>query len=126
MHAPLMGNYTWGSNDPNFNKVLYKTLRFAPGAIDATVVSTCGRTFTNPNAVGQSLAGDLVHEGASGTKCYVSEPFSDAMPHADILFDMYTHGYNLAEGFNGSSPYICWKDMVIGDPLSAVYALHGN
>ena len=45
-----------------------------------------------------------------------------AMAHADILFDRYTAGYNLAESFYMASQFIHWKDMVIGDPICAPYA----
>ena len=45
-----------------------------------------------------------------------------AMAHADILFDRYTAGFNLAESFYSASWLIRWKDMVIGDPLCAPYS----
>jgi hypothetical protein len=45
-----------------------------------------------------------------------------AMAHADILFDRYTAGFNLAESFYSASRQIHCKDMVIGDPICAPYS----
>jgi uncharacterized protein (TIGR03790 family) len=119
---PLAGYFTWGSNDPNFDKALFKSLAFSPGAIAETVVSTSGRTFENPDAPGQSLVADLIHDGVSGCKGYVSEPYVDAMALPNLLFDRYTSGWNLADSFYASSRYACWKDIVIGDPFCCPYA----
>lgn len=121
----LMGYYSWGSNDVKFDKRAYYRLGFAPGGIAETAVSTSARTFADPNwrATGfQSLIADLVAQGVTGCKGYVSEPGIMAMAHADFLFDRYTAGFNLAESFYMASWYIHWKDMVIGDPICAPYA----
>jgi uncharacterized protein (TIGR03790 family) len=121
-YTHLMGYFSWGSNDKRYDKKAYNSLRFVPGAIAETAVSTSARTFDNPNAPGQSLIGDIVAQGVTGCKGYVSEPFADSIAHADILFDRYTSGFTLAESFYAASPYIYWKDIVIGDPLCAPYA----
>ena len=118
---PLAGYASWGSNDGAFDPVAYKALRFLPGAIAETFVSTGGRTF-RPTKGGQSLVADLVAQGVTGVKGYVSEPFTLALAKADLLFDRYTSGRNLAESFYAASPVTHWKDVVIGDPLCAPYA----
>ena len=118
----LAGYFSWGSNDPRYDKSAYDSLGFLAGAIAETAVSTSARTFENPQAPGQSLIGDLVAQGVTGCKGYVSEPFADSIAHADILFARYTAGYTLAESFYMASQYIHWKDMVIGDPICAPYA----
>jgi uncharacterized protein (TIGR03790 family) len=118
----LMGYYSWGSNDLKFDKVAYNSLGFAPGGIAETAVSTSARTFADPKASGQSLIADLVAQGVTGCKGYVSEPGIAAMAHADILFDRYTAGFNLAESFYMASWHTHWKDMVIGDPICAPYS----
>ena len=118
----LMGYYSWGSNDLKFDKRAYHSLGFAPGGIAETAVSTSARTFADPMAPWQCLIADLVAQGATGCKGYVSEPGATAMAHADILFDRYTAGFNLAESFYMASMHIHWKDIVIGDPLCAPYA----
>jgi len=120
--AGLAGYFSWGSNDSRFDKEAYNSLRFLSGAIAETAVSTSARTFENPNASGQSLIGDMIAQGVTGCKGYVSEPFADSIARADILFARYTAGYTLAESFYMASQYIHWKDMVIGDPICAPYA----
>jgi uncharacterized protein (TIGR03790 family) len=121
-YKDLMGYYSWGSNDLKFDKRAYNSLGFAPGAIAETAVSTSGRTFADPKAPWQSLIADLVAQGVTGCKGYVSEPGIMAMARADILFDRYTAGFNLAESFYSATWLIRCKEIVIGDPLCAPYA----
>jgi uncharacterized protein (TIGR03790 family) len=117
---PVMGYVTWGSNDASFDKAIYRGIRFKPGAIAETFVSTSARRLTFED-VGQSLIGDLIQNGVTGVKGYVSEPYSIALARPDILFDRYTSGFNLAESFYMASPLLKWKDVVIGDPLCSPY-----
>ncbi|MCC6484793.1 MAG: TIGR03790 family protein [Armatimonadetes bacterium] len=118
----LMGYYSWGSNDAHFNARSYHSNTFLPGAIAETIVSTSARTFTKENH-GQSQIGDLIADGITGVKGYVTEPYGTSMARAQILFDRYTRGFNLAESFYMASPFLCWKDVVIGDPLCSPYAV---
>lgn len=118
---PLMGYASWGSNDRRFDAAAYKSLSFHPGAIGETFVSTSGRTF-RPVTSGQSVITDLIAQGITGVKGYVSEPYTFALAKPDILFDRYTGGRNLAESFYAASQFLKWKDVVIGDPLCAPYA----
>jgi uncharacterized protein (TIGR03790 family) len=117
----LAGYASWGSNDEAFDLRTYKRLRFKPGALCETFVSTSGRTF-KPTEGGQSLIADLIANGATGVKGYVSEPYTFALAKPDILFDRYTSGRNLAESFYAASMFLKWKDVVIGDPLCSPYA----
>lgn len=116
----LAGYYSWGSNDYSFDRDGYKALTFLPGAIAETAVSTSGRTFW-PTTTGQSLIADLIAGGVTGVKGYVSEPYTIALCPADILFDRYTSGFTLAESFYMATPFLKWKDIVIGDPLCKPY-----
>lgn len=118
----LSGYSSWGSNDPKFDAAAYHRLKFVPGALAETFVSTSGRTF-NPTKGGQSLIADLIQQGVTGVKGYVSEPFTFALCRPSILFDRYTSGYNLAESFYAASPVIKWKDIVVGDPLCRPYPM---
>jgi len=117
---PVMGYVSWGSNDPAFDMNAYRAIRFLPGAIAETFVSTSGRTF-RPVTGGQSRIADLVAQGVTGVKGYVSEPFTSALANPDILFDRYLRGFTLAESFYAASRMVLWKDIVIGDPLCAPY-----
>jgi uncharacterized protein (TIGR03790 family) len=118
----IMGYYSWGSNDGSFNTASYRSLQFRPGAIAETAVSTSARTF-NYTQGGQSLIADLIAQGVTGVKGYVSEPFAVALCRAHLLFDHYTRGRNLAESFWSATPFLQWKDVVVGDPLCAPYSL---
>ena len=117
----LMGYASWGSNDGKYIAGNYQSLRFSPGAIAETAVSTSARTFL-PTTGGQSLIADLIEARVTGAKGYCDEPFLLAVASPTILFDRYTRGWNLAESFYAASRFVGWEDIVIGDPLSAPYA----
>jgi uncharacterized protein (TIGR03790 family) len=118
---PLAGYCSWGSNDGKYNVETYRKLRFKPGALAETFVSTSGHTFNKIDKWWQSLIVDLINQGVTGVKGYVSEPYTFALARPDVLFDRYTSGYNLAESFSMASPMLKWKDVVIGDPLCRPY-----
>lgn len=117
----LMGYASWGSNDGQFDVNGYKALRFAPGAIAETAVSTSGRTFL-PTSGGQSLIADLIDARVTGAKGYCDEPFLPAIASPTVLFDRYSKGWTLAESFYAASRFVGWEDIVLGDPLAQPYA----
>ena len=112
----LLGYVSWGSNDRHFNVEAYHSLRFTPGAICETAVSTSARTFL-PTQGGQSLIADLIAQGVTGAKGYTDEPLLQAVASPSILFDRYTQGWTLAESFYAASRFVSWEDIVVGDPL---------
>jgi uncharacterized protein (TIGR03790 family) len=125
---PVVGYSSWGSNDPaNARRRL--GLSFVPGAIGALYVSSDARTFTEPppawkptggsprNGASPSLAGDLVRDGLTGVGASVSEPYLDGTLRPDVLFPAYLSGFNLAEAFYLSMPYLSWQSVIVGDPL---------
>lgn len=117
----LMGYASWGSNDGKFSVENYKSIKFAPGGIAETAVSTSGRTFLTTSG-GQSLVADLIDARVTGVKGYCDEPFLPAIASPTILFDRYTQGWTLAESFYAASRFVGWEDIVIGDPLAMPYA----
>lgn len=117
----LAGYSSWGSNDPKFDAKAYSLLRFAPGALAETAVSTSARTFL-PTTGGQSLIADLISARVTGVKGYCDEPLLQAVASPTILFDRYTNGWTLAESFYAASRFVGWEDIVIGDPLCSPYA----
>ena len=116
----LIGYVSWGSNDKHYNADAYHSLRFVPGAICDTAVSTSARTFL-PTHGGQSLIADLIAQGITGIKGYTDEPLLQALASPSILFDRYTKGWTLAESFYAASRFVGWEDIVIGDPLCRPY-----
>ncbi len=117
---PVIGYVSWGSNDARFDTSAYHAIRFLPGALAETFVSTSARTF-GPIVGGQSRVVDLIAQGVTGVKGYVSEPYTFALANPEILFDRYVHGFTLAESFYAASRMVFWKDIIIGDPLCAPY-----
>ncbi len=124
----LMGYYSWGSNDQSYSQESFNKLRFEPGSIAETAQSTSAYTLTSKRdpARKRSFVVDLVAQGVTGVKGYVYEPYTIALAHADILFDRYTHGYNLAESFYAASSFVHWRGLVLGDPLCAPYRGNGE
>ncbi len=118
--GPVMGYCSWGSNDHEFVPDNYQAVRFKPGAIAETFVSTSARTL-KPVTSGQSVITDLIAHGVTGVKGYVMEPYTLALARPNILFDRYTSGFNLAESFSMASPVLKWRDVVFGDPLCRPY-----
>lgn len=119
-NEPVAGYASWGSNDGAYKRDVYNKVRFKPGALCETFVSTSAFTFSKREHW-QSLIADLIEQGVTGVKGYVSEPFTFALARPQILFERYVSGYNLAESFYMASPVIKWKDVVIGDPLCSPY-----
>ncbi|MGH9410986.1 MAG: TIGR03790 family protein, partial [Vicinamibacterales bacterium] len=127
-----------GSNDPSI-RIRDFNLKFVPGALAAEYVSSDARTFRQPPASWhpgsgddsdgaaqfggspQSLIGDFIHAGVTGTAGHVNEPYLDATIRPDILFPAYLSGADLAEAFYAAMPYLSWQTVVIGDPLCAPF-----
>jgi uncharacterized protein (TIGR03790 family) len=123
----LLGYFSWGSNDERswgghdfYSTNAYLSLYFAPGALSDTAVSTSARTFL-PTTGGQSLMTDLIAHGLTGAKGYTDEPLLQAIASPTIVFERYTAGYTLAESFYAASHFVCWEDVVVGDPLCCPY-----
>ncbi len=133
----VLGYYSWGSNDPA-NHVRRYGLRFVPGALAATFVSSDARTFQIPpdswvpgsdwndkktwfGGSPQSLSGDLIREGATGVAGHVAEPYLQSAVRPDILFSVYLAGFNLIESFYLALPHLSWQAVVVGDPLCAPF-----
>ncbi len=112
----LLGYFSWGSNDPKYSDKAYQSLRFLPGSIGDTAVSTSARTFL-PTSGGQSLITDLIAHGITGVKGYTDEPLLQAIASPSVTMDRYTSGFTLAESFYAASRFVGWEDVVIGDPL---------
>ncbi len=113
----LLGYFSWGSNDPKYTEEAYHSLRFAPGSICDTAVSTSARTFL-PTTGGQSLIADLIAQGVTGVKGYTDEPLLQAIASPSVALDRYFSGFTLAESFYAASRFVGWEDVVIGDPLA--------
>jgi len=128
---PVLGYFSSGSNDPS-NHFRRLGLKFTNGALAGMFVSTDGRTFVEPPAEwvpggrsgpgADSLAGDLIREGVTGVVANVAEPYFDATARPQVIFPAYLSGFNLAESFYLSLPFLGWQTIVVGDPLCTPFA----
>jgi uncharacterized protein (TIGR03790 family) len=128
----VFGYYSWGSNDPRAVVDATATIAFVPGALAAMFAGADARTFQPPPqgwtpraapfaGSNQSLVGDLIRAGVTGTAGHVSDPYLDGTIRPDVLFPAYVSGYNLIEAFYLAMPYVGWQTVVVGDPLSAPF-----
>ncbi len=117
----VIGYASWGSNDGNASDSAKPHNTWVNGSIAETYVSTSGRSFDWPPSYGQSLIADILHEGATGAKGYVQEPFLSAIAMPDILFERYTAGFNLAESYRMASVMLGWMGVVVGDPKASAF-----
>lgn len=117
---PVGAYFSWGSNDPRFSRAEWLKIRFVPGGIVETFVSTSASHVRYPGG-GQSQVAELLRQGATGVKGYVTEPTLSAVAQPPKLWKAYSSGRNLAESYYYASPFLGWKDVVIGDPLCAPY-----
>jgi hypothetical protein len=98
------------------------SLRFHPGAL-VDMLESFGAVPENfePRKKKQVPVTWFVEAGATGVHGAVAEPYAHTFPDT-LLFERYTQGFNLAEAYYQSLPFLYWMNMVIGDPLAAPYA----
>lgn len=114
----VIGYASWGSNDGHSGGggSAKPENTWLNGSIAETYVSTGARSFNIGTGYGQSLIADWIAEGVCGIKGYTDEPYLNVMARPHILFDRYTSGFNMAESYWAASPWIAWRQVVIGDP----------
>ncbi len=119
--GPYMAHWGAGPHDSQYSDAKFAKLRFLPGGICDLTWSSSGAGLRQPGAkAGINLL--TAYAGAAGAHGFVSEPYCDAISRPEIVLERYTHGYNIAEAFYMGSPYLHWKDVVLGDPLCAPYS----
>lgn len=118
--SPLIGYVSWGSNDAHFSLAAYHALRFVPGGIAETAVSTSASHIRTAGG-GQSQIADLISQGVTGVHGDVTEPFLNAIPDPPSVFAAYTANRTLGESLWAGLSEIVWKEIVIGDPLCKPY-----
>jgi hypothetical protein len=110
---------------------------FVPGALSCNLTSSAGNPTnffcdsdgdcppfddsSGQSSEQQSSVARLIRHGVTGAHATVAEPFSHAFPGAGTLL-LYTFGYNFAESFFFTQPYLHWQNTYFGDPLTTPYA----
>ncbi len=97
---------------------------YRPGSI-VDMLESFGAVPENFNAASggsQFPVTFFLDAGVAGIHGAVAEPYAHTFPSAR-LFERYTEGYNLAEAYYGTLPFVHWMNLVDGDPLCAPYAV---
>ena len=119
----LMGYFSWSCHDDDYTYDKYVSNRFIPGSVGDTYFSRSGRTFVDPGTTDRDpLIADLIPQGLCAVGGYVSEPYVSMATYANVLFERYTKGFNMAESFYAACPTLFWKTVIVGDPLMSAYA----
>lgn len=118
--GPYMAHYGAGPHDFRFTPEEYEAMRFLPGALGELTWSMSAADLRKPESLGNIAV--MARNGAAGVQGFVSEPYADSLSRPEIVLDRYTRGYNLAESFAMGTPYLHWKQVILGDPLCAPYA----
>jgi len=71
----------------------------------------------------QSLVGDLLREGCSATIGNVTEPYLEGCGQPQYLFPRYVEGFPWAECAYMAMEWGGWREVALGDPLMAPYAI---
>ncbi len=96
---------------------------FEPGSLTDNLTSF-GAVPENFRATGErqvSIA-RWVERGVAGAHGTVAEPLNRAFPHRRFLLE-YTLGATLAESYHSMMPNAYWRNLVLGDPMAAPYAM---
>jgi uncharacterized protein (TIGR03790 family) len=118
--GPYMAHWGAGPHDTQYTAENYAKLKFLPGAICDITWSASAAGLRDAGSVGNIAV--MTGNGAAGAQGYVSEPYADSLSKPEFVLDRYTRGYDLAESFSAGTPYVNWKQIVLGDPLCAPYA----
>ncbi len=91
-----------------------------PEIYDAyTAQGGCGGV-TYMAQIQQSLASELIAEGASATTGNVNEPMgASGCPDPETILYEYSQGNSLGESAFMGLPVLAWMEVAIGDPLMA-------
>ena len=69
---------------------------------------------------GQGLIADFIHAGGSGGESHVYEPTVFTLSNSRYSFPAYAMGYSLVEAIYMGIPYLAYRNLVVGDPLTTI------
>lgn len=96
---------------------------YRPGAIvdNLTSLGAVPPNFGAPEDEAQVSIARWVAQGVAGVHGTTDEPLNNSFPSRHLLVD-YVDGYTLAESYLRRMPFVYWRNLVLGDPLTAPYA----
>ncbi|MCB9549475.1 MAG: hypothetical protein H6706_27040 [Myxococcales bacterium] len=97
--------------------------RLVPGAMvdNLTSFGAVPVNFTHEGET-QVSVGRFIAAGAAGVHGTVAEPLNGCFPDRHFLVDL-VDGSTLAEAYHRALPYVYWRNLVLGDPLAAPWAV---
>ncbi len=104
-------------------------LDYVPGAISCNLTSYgavpsnffCDESGeTCPASESQTSVARFIRAGASSAHGTVDEPYNTAFPAAGTML-LYAMGYNLGESYFFNQPYLYWRNLLVGDPLTTPF-----
>lgn len=131
----VTGYASWGSNDA---RTRVPAVRFGPGALATSFMSSDARTMAEPPTgwvpglwsdpesyfagSPEALSADWLAAGLTGLGGQVAEPYLDGAFRPATLLEAWARGYTLAEAFYLATPYLSWQGVIFGDPLARAVA----
>lgn len=96
---------------------------FLPGSLVDNLTSNGAvpENFVAGGTENQVSVARFVERGAAGVHGATDEPLNNAFPSRQFLVD-YASGATLAEAYFKNLPCVYWKNLVLGDPMTAPYS----
>lgn len=120
---PVIGYQSWGAHAGMDSNYITNTLTFnyLNGAVFNSIESFNG-TSMNPayRMDKQGLISEFITKGGSGGPCTCYEPYLGGNDNSQYFFPAYAMGYGLVDAAYMGIPYLGWRNIVIGDPLTAI------
>jgi hypothetical protein len=94
---------------------------YANGAVFNSLESFNGNSM-NPlyRVNNQGMISEFISKGGSGGSCTCYEPYSSGISNSSFYFPAYAMGYGMVDAAYMGISRLGWKNIVIGDPLTAI------
>ncbi len=99
---------------------------YANGAVFNTYESYNGYSIGTLRPQGQGLMTEFLLKGGTGGAGHSWEPIGDGVISDEVYFPYYAIGYNQIDAAWQGMPYLAWRNVVVGDPLTRIYNCENN
>lgn len=95
---------------------------FLPGALvdNLTSYGALPANFARPMDEVQVSISRWVARGVAGVHGTTDEPLNNCFPARSLIVD-YAEGGTLGEAYHRALPFVYWRNLVLGDPMTAPY-----
>ncbi len=94
---------------------------YANGAVFNTYESYNGYSIGTLRPQGQGLMTEFLLMGGTGGAGHSWEPWTEGIISDYVYFPYYAVGYNQIDAAWQGMPYLAWRNVVVGDPLTRIY-----